>query len=375
MVRFLRKWLVQLLAALLIIGIAIAFIPFSRQMETRAKTELTLLMDRAFARITAEDQLADPMVAAQEENLLSKAAAVSRFLTHDDTLLASDALLALCEQLSIDRIDVADVEGTIIASSDAASIGTALGKQDAYVWTMDAADDASAAIARQDETEPSKLYACVGRSDIEGFVLLTRFDAHVQNALMLSSADSITSDMPYGGDVLFPAEAGADGFFYESGNLCLRRTQGDVTLIAARPTTEVYAVRSAAVLSFGAALACIMICGVAAYLLRLDPVTSDQEEMDVLESAQTGEAMDQPRELEAAMEMEEERPRERRKLKQPRRQIEEEAQAETKTETEAQPEQQQAHAQRQITRVKKRAYENGSGSDQDNEDGFEKIVE
>ena len=131
---------------------------------------------------------------------------------------------------------------------------------------------------------------------------------------MLSSADSITSDMPLRRRrALSRRKPERDGFFYESGNLCLRRTQGDVTLIAARPTTEVYAVRSAAVLSFGAALACIMICGVAAYLLRLDPVTSDQEEMDVLESAQTGEAMDQPRELEAAMEMEEERPREEKK--------------------------------------------------------------
>ena len=239
MVRFLRSWLVPILAGLLLIGIALAFIPFSRQMETRAKTELTLLMDRAFARIDAEDRLAEPMIAAEEENLLSKAVAVSRFLTHDDTLLASDALTALCQQLSIDRIDVANLEGTLIASSDAASIGTAIGTQEAFLWTMAAADDPTATLTQQDKTDLNVLYACVGRSDIEGFVLLTRSDAHVKSALALAGAESVTSDMPYGGDVLFPAEAGADGFFYESGNLCLRRTQGDVTLIAARPTTEV----------------------------------------------------------------------------------------------------------------------------------------
>ncbi|MEN6635890.1 MAG: hypothetical protein ABFC56_08575, partial [Clostridiaceae bacterium] len=113
MVRFLRRWLVPLLAGLLLIGIVIAFVPFSRQMENRAKTELTLLMDRAFARISAGDQITDPMVEAEKESLLSKAVAVSRFLTHDDTLLASDALAALCEQLSIDRIDVANAEGTL----------------------------------------------------------------------------------------------------------------------------------------------------------------------------------------------------------------------------------------------------------------------
>ena len=110
MVRFLRKWLVPLLAVLMLIGIAIAFVPFSRQMETRAKSELTLLMDRAFARITAASEQADPMIDAEKESLLSKGAAVSRILTHDDALLASDALKALCEQLSVDRIDIANVQ-------------------------------------------------------------------------------------------------------------------------------------------------------------------------------------------------------------------------------------------------------------------------
>lgn len=373
MVRFLRKWLVPLLAALLLIGIAIAFIPFSRQMETRAKAELTLLMDRAFARIEAGDQLADPMIAAEEESLLSKATAVSRFLTHDDTLLASDALVALCEQLSIDRIDVANVEGTLTASSDAASIGMTLGTQEAFAWTMAAADDASAAIARQDGTEPNKLYACVGRSDTEGFVLLTRLDAHVQNAMMLSGAESITSDMPYGGDVLFPAEAGTEGFFYESGNLCLRRTQGDVTLIAARPTTEVYAVRSAAILSFGAAVACIMICAVAAYLLRLEPVTAEESEADTLELA--SEAKEEPKQTpELETETEEERPRKRKKLFKPRERIEAEAQAEEQTEAELQHEQTLLRAPRQISRGRKRAHD-AAESKQDNEDAFEKIVE
>jgi hypothetical protein len=128
--------LIPLLAGLLLAGIAISLIPFSKQMEDRAKTELTLLMDRAFARISTEDQLSDPIVKAEEENLLNKAVAVSRFLAHDDSLLASDALLALCEQLSIDKIDVADAEGTLIASSDAARIGTAVGTQEAFSWVM-----------------------------------------------------------------------------------------------------------------------------------------------------------------------------------------------------------------------------------------------
>ena len=372
MVRFLRSWLVPILAGLLLIGITLAFIPFSRQMETRAKTELTLLMDRAFARIDAEGHLAEPMIAAEEENLLSKAVAVSRFLTHDDTLLASDALSALCSQLSIDRIDVANLEGTLIASSDAANIGSAIGTQETFQWTMAAADDPTATLVQQDKTDSSVLYACVGRSDIEGFVLLTRADAHVKNALALSSADSVTSDMPYGGDVLFPAEAGADGFFYESGNLCLRRTQGDVTLIAARPTTEVFAVRTAAILAFGAALACIMICGVAAYLLRLEPVAVTEED----ETLSLGEATAQEEEATDAQE-EQERTRRRRKSPRAREQDEEEVLAEAVAEGEREHEQSIEHAPRQISRAKKRMHETAAdeGAQRHDEDGFEKIVE
>ena len=363
-----------MLAGLLLIGIAIAFIPFSRQMETRAKTELTLLMDRAFARIAAEDKLAEPMIAAEEENLLSKAAAVSRFLTHDDTLLASDALSALCEQLSIDRIDVANLEGTLIASSDAASVGTALGAQETFQWTMAAADDPTATLLQQDKTDPTVLYACVGRSDIEGFVLLTRADAHVKDALTLSSADTVTSDMPYGGDVLFPAAAGADGFFYESGNLCLRRTQGDVTLIAARPTTEVYTVRTTAILAFGAALACIMICGVAAYLLRLEPVPATDEEEEAFSLDEAAAQADHEPETQL---LEQEQPRKRRKTQREREQDEEEVLAEAVSEVEREHEQALEHAPRQISRGKKRAYETNTEDEakERDEDGFEKIVE
>lgn len=370
MVRFLRKWLVPLLAGLLLIGIAIAFVPFSRQMEKRAQSELTLLMDRAFARIQASEQQADPMIAAEEESLLSKAKAVSRFLTHDDSLLASDALRALCEQLSIDRIDVANAEGTLIASSDAASVGTALGAQEAFAWTMKVADDASAELTQQDETEQSTLYACVGRSDIEGFVLLTRNDIYVKSALSLSGAEELISDMPYGGDVLFLAtESGADGFFYESGNLCLRRTEGSVTLIAARPTTEVYAVRSAAILSFGAAIACIMICGVAWYLLRLEPVAEEEAEDEPAQQ----EAI--PEETTRAQDeyFDEEQPRKRRKLLRPREREQEPQEPDL---PEPEPQEEHAHLPepRKTGRSRKRGHEEKDEM-LDSEEGFEKIVE
>ena len=375
MVRFLRKWLVPLLAVLMLIGIAIAFVPFSRQMETRAKSELTLLMDRAFARITAASEQADPMIDAEKESLLSKGAAVSRILTHDDALLASDALKALCEQLSVDRIDIANAEGTLIASSDAASIGTALGTQANFTWTMAAADDATAALTQVDANDPSILYACVGRSDIEGFILLTRNDANVETAMTSTSPEKITSDLPYGGDILFTAEKGANGFFYESNNLCLRRTQGDVTLIAARPTTEVFAVRNAAILAFCAALACIMICGVAAYLLNLELITTDEtEEREDTEQPEEDLLSQQGEEAEALPEAEE-KPRKWRNKKRERMIVEAQETPEAE-EVEEQHEQALEHAPRQVARNRKRAHApEGEAEQKNEEDAFEKIVD
>ncbi len=376
MVRFLRKWLVPLLAVLMLIGIALALIPFSRQMETRAKSELTLLMDRAFARITAASEQADPMIEAEEASLLSKAVAVSRILTHDDALLASDALAAICEQLSIDRIDIANVEGTLIASSDTASIGTALGTQETFTWTMAAADDVTAALTQADKNDPSILYACIGRSDIEGFILLTRNDANVETALTSASPEKITSDLPYGGDVLFTAEKGADGFFYESNNLCLRWTQRDVTLIAARPTTEVFAVRSAAILAFCAALACIMICGVAAYLLNLELVTTNEDDSRAEYDEQAEEAALSQEDAEQGALPEEERKSRGRRNKRHERFAEEAVETPEEEEAEEQHEQALEHAPRQVVRGRKKPHSPEDEPEQKNEeDAFEKIVD
>lgn len=278
MIRFLRLWLIPILALLMLAGVAVAFVPLTQRAEARAETELTQLVDKAFLRVEGEELEAEPVIEAQKESLLSKAAAVARFLAHDDTLLDSDALQALCDQLSTDRIDVADAEGTLIASSDDSRIGLPLGAQDAFGWTLDAAADPAAALAQTDETTPEVLYACVSRQDIDGFVLLTKEDTFIASALVSSSVESLISDLPSGEDMLFEASAAkVDGFFREAGNLCLRLTQNGVTLIAARPLTAVFAVRNAVLLAFTVSLVCVAICAVADYLLRLEPLAAVEE--------------------------------------------------------------------------------------------------
>ena len=279
MVRFLRNWLVWILAGMMLIGVAIAFIPLSKREETRATNELTLLLDRAFRAIDEGKAYADPVVEAEEENLINKAHAIVRFLEHDDTLLATDALAAFCEQLAVDRIDVANLQGELIASSDASRVGLALGREEAFAWTMEAADDPVAALKHTDENDRSLLYACAGRTEIDGFVLLTRDDPFVDAALEKFGTDALLGELPYNGDLVFEATAGgADGSFYDAGSLCLRRTQDGVTLIAARSTTDVFRMRNAAFAAISVVMICLVICGVAAYLLRLEPVVELEED-------------------------------------------------------------------------------------------------
>jgi hypothetical protein len=279
MVRFLRRWLVPTLACLMVLGIVLVFVPVSEREESRAKDELSLLLLRAFDTIDDGASYATPVIAAEEENLLSKAHAVVRFLAHDDTLLATDALGAFCDQLKVDRIDVANIDGELVASSQTDRIGLALGSEGTFAWTMDAADDASAAFTQADETDKSLLYACVGRTDIEGFVLLTRDDPFVEDALQKSSPDTLLSELPYNGDLVFvAAESGADGSFYDANSLCVRKTQAGVTLIAARSTADVFSGRNAALAAFGTAALCMVVCGVAWYLLRLDPVVAAEDD-------------------------------------------------------------------------------------------------
>lgn len=290
MLRHLRSWLVPILALLMVAGIGLSLVPLTKNAEARAERELTNLMDRALEHVSAGARLIAPVIAAEKESLVSKAEAVARFLAHDDAFLQSDALKALCGQLTIDIIDVADAEGTLIASSEEARVALPLGAQKAFLWTMDTADDANAALSESNEAHPSVLYACVGRSDIEGFVLLTRDDPFVFTALTESGYKASIMDLTYGSDVVFQTDiAGEDGFFRDSGSLCLRRTDDGITLIAARPLTDVFAARNAALIAFVAALVCIVICSVASYLLRLEPlVTLEEEEMQLEPGEENG---------------------------------------------------------------------------------------
>ena len=196
------------------------------------------------------------------------------------------------------------------------------------------------------------------------------------DALQQSSVEAQLADLVYGGDVIFEAQkSGVDGFFQESGNLCLRRTVDSVTMIAARPLEEVYAIRNGAFLAFGTALICIAICGIAAYLLRLEPISAIGE--DDAEALPSAEQRDDLLFNEAEAETQRDRKRKRRKR--------EEADAETNEEIAQElDEQLREHhplthegMPRQTGRITRRNTRSRDGEDNDanGEDPFEKIVE
>jgi len=359
-----------------------AFFPLSAREETRAKDDLTQLMNTAFARIEASQSAADPVVASEQASLLSKARAVTRFLEHDDTLLATDALSALCSQLTIGQIDVANAEGTLIASSDATRIGLNLGTEAGFDWVMGAVEDPTAELLKTAENDRSILYCCLPRADIEGFVLLTSDDTAVDDALALSSVDALIADLPYGGDLLFQAEpGGADGFFTDSGALCLRKTADDVTLIAARENSVVYNARNVALVAVAAILLCVMICVVSAYLLHIELITVvDRGEPEDGQEEDSPEAEALPEESGLASEEElipPPRTRREKRRKRPETFAEELLEQEAPAEEETLQEHERAveNAPYQIGRRRQKPKDKGAEEPANDEDPFDKIVD
>lgn len=357
-----------------------AFFPLSVREETRAKDDLTQLMNTAFARIEASQSAADPVVAAEQASLLSKARAVTRFLEHDDTLLATDALSALCSQLVIGQIDVANAEGTLIASSDATRIGLNLGAEAGFDWVMGAVEDPTAELLKTAENDRSILYCCLPRADIEGFVLLTSDDTAVDDALALSSVDALIADLPYGGDLLFQAApGGADGFFTDSGALCLRKTADDVTLIAARQNSVVYNARNVALIAVAALLLCVMICVVSAYLLHIELITvvaneeTDTEPEEDAESVETLPEEPLPEEELFATP----RARREKRRKRPETFSEEllEQQGQPEEETLEEHDRAVENAPRQVGRRRQRPEDKDTDQPGNDEDPFDKIVD
>lgn len=280
MKRFLQNWLIPILIVLMLVGAVCVFLPFAKRQEQKARLALDALVENAFARMESMQDAGAPGVEAAQENLTDQARAVSRLLAHDDALLASDALSAMCAQLGFAQIDVCGMEGILIASSDASRVELAIGEDPAYAWTKRVLDNPQETASITDADTVGLLHACAAREDAEGFVLVSKQDAYAASLMSQADAGSVTADMAYGDDLLFETHAGEpDGYFTAEGNLCLRKTRNGVSLIAARPLHEVHLGRSVALLVFAACAVGALICALVYYVLHLQaPGEVDEEE-------------------------------------------------------------------------------------------------
>lgn len=242
--KFFSVWLILLVIIAFVAALLISYPVLTSAAQQTASDDLNVLLDAAFTRIALAKDSAQAVIDASDSNVLSKARAVDRFLAHDDGLLATDALLSLCDLLNVSSVDVTDMDGSIVASSTEARIGRSLVDDSATAWTKEVLDGENLSRTLSDKDNPALLAGCVSRTDTEGLVYIQSLDVAILEAMTAASPEQVLLDMSFVKDTL--AVTDADGAFDmdESGYI-VTRTQDGVTLSAMRPLSQVYAERSA----------------------------------------------------------------------------------------------------------------------------------
>ncbi len=276
--RFLSIWLVFIVVAVFAAAILISLPLASHSAEQTAQQDLNALLDAAFALMDSAGQDADAVATVSENNILAKARATARFLTHDDALLQTDALVSLCEMLEVSAIDVTDYAGTVIASSVAGHIGRNLVEESATAWTSQVLEGEQVERTQVDATDNALLWGCVPRTDTEGFVLLQSLDAAILTAWESTNPELVLREFSFINDELELADAsGDDAAYIANGRYYVRRThtlvgqrRGEISLVASRSLGSVYVVRNVVllVLSIIAIISTLCALVIQLYLLR-----------------------------------------------------------------------------------------------------------
>jgi hypothetical protein len=247
--RFFSVWLVWIVVVVFAIAILASYIPLTRQAEMTARDDLTMLNNAAFIQLDKAQGNVDAAMEAAGANLVSKGRAIARFLAHDDSLLQTDALKALCDMLEITSIDVTDGEGVVTASSVIEDVGLSLATDARTPCVAEAlADDTE--LVKQDASNSALLMGCVPRSDTEGVVLLQTQDASVKEAKAQAEPGTVLAGMSFVNDLINVAtEEGIDGAYMLDGYYCVRSTQKNISVVAARTLGSVYLIRNAVLLA------------------------------------------------------------------------------------------------------------------------------
>lgn len=264
--RFLSVWLVWIVVAVFSVALALAYYPLTYNAEAEAEADLQLLISAAFTRMDIAERSVSELQRSTDETVLSKARAIARFLAHDDTLLATDALVVLCDLLDVQSIDVTDRDGKVVASSDAAELERAIIDEDTFAWAATVLSDGGE-LTEPDGTEEAVLYGCVARTDTDGVVLVKAVDAALQTAIESAKPANVLNSMAFIRDDLMIADTpGTDGAYSMDGYFCLRQSRGDVSVVAMRLLSTIYVVRNAVMLMIAV---CMLISILAATVVQL----------------------------------------------------------------------------------------------------------
>lgn len=248
--KFLSAWLIWIILAMFAVAIVVAYVPMTKSAEQAAIADLTALIDAAFAKMDAAGEDVKLVEEASRATAMSKARAVTRFIEHDDALLNTDALQALCAQLGMERVDVADYEGTLVASSDAARVGAMLFTDARYDWMQRAVADPAEEVSQLDAADASLVYACVPRTDTDGAgcVLVACRDEAAAMLVRLASPERVMADMSFIKDAVVIDQSDApDGAVTDGGVLSVKKTVDGRSVVAMRALSTVYTVRNVVV--------------------------------------------------------------------------------------------------------------------------------
>ena len=267
--RFLARWLVWIVILVFAAALLFTYPALTTLTESSAEQDLAMLLDAAFTRLTLMQSNEEAVSASSNGNVLAKARAIDRFVSHDDTLMQTDALVTLGELLSLSAIDVTDAAGEVVASSIAGHIGRNVLEDDATAWTSEVAQGEGVEKTHIDEENHALLTGCVPRTDTDGLVLVQTLDIPILNAEAAAEPEQVLRDMSFIRDeITVPETTGEDLTYYDANNLYVRRTRDNVTFVASRSLAQVHLLRSAVMLCEAIGmLACVVFSAVLQILL------------------------------------------------------------------------------------------------------------
>ena len=247
--KFFSVWLILLVIVVFAVVLCVSYPVLTSAAQQNALDDLSVLLDAAFTRISLAESSAESVSDAANDNVLSKARAIDRFLAHDDALLETDALVVLCDLLNVSSIDVTDMDGAIVASSVAGRIGRSLVEDNKTKWTREVLEGENLSRTLVDSANAALLSGCVSRTDTEGLIYIQSLDVSIMEASTAASPEQVLLDMSFIKDTLSVADAeDGDKAYLTDDAYNVRRTENGVSLVASRPLAQVYSARSAVLL-------------------------------------------------------------------------------------------------------------------------------